>query len=63
MAGTSPAMTGVEFQTAMNLAAQPVIASAAKQSIVPQNSKLDCFVAFAPVRKRIAFVAGNDGAR
>jgi len=38
-----------------------VIASVAKQSIVPKIPKLDCFVAHAPVRKRIAFVAGKDG--
>jgi hypothetical protein len=25
------------------------------------NGKLDCFVAHAPLRKRFAFVAGNDG--
>ena len=39
-----------------------VIASEAKQSIVPQWRKLDGFVAYAPLRKRFAFVAGNDGA-
>jgi hypothetical protein len=26
-----------------------------------RNEKLDCFVAIAPLRKRFAFVAGNDG--
>jgi hypothetical protein len=36
-----------------------VIASAAKQSIVPQ-ADMDCFVAGAPLRKRFAFVAAND---
>jgi hypothetical protein len=37
-----------------------VIASEAKQSSIPTREKLDCFVAFAPLRKRFAFVAGND---
>jgi hypothetical protein len=37
-----------------------VIASKAKQSIVPRKERMDCFVAFAPLRKRFAFVAGND---
>jgi hypothetical protein len=37
-----------------------VIASAAKQSI-SAATKVDCFVATAPLRKRFAFVAGNDG--
>jgi hypothetical protein len=40
----------------------PVIASEAKQSrILPREATLDCFVACAPLRKRFAFVAGNDG--
>ena len=38
-----------------------VIASAAKQSIAPRKERMDCFVARAPLRKRYAFVAGNDG--
>ncbi len=39
-----------------------VIASAAKQSsFFLAAAKLDCFVASAPLRKRFAFVAGNDG--
>jgi hypothetical protein len=50
-----------------------VIASAAKQSISPRKERMDCFVASAfarrrasadkraPLRKRFAFVAGNDG--
>jgi hypothetical protein len=48
-----------------------VIASEAKQSIFPRKGKMDCFVASAqncfailsraPLRKRFAFVAGNDG--
>ena len=38
-----------------------VIASEAKQSIARRNESMDCFVAYAPVRKRFAFVAGNDG--
>jgi hypothetical protein len=29
----------------------------------PSPGKLDCFVACAPLRKRFAFVAGNDGCR
>src|SRR5579863_4025212 len=37
-----------------------VIASAAKQSISPRKERMDCFVARAPLRKRHAFVAGND---
>src|SRR5579863_2903176 len=40
--------------------ARPMTGSA-KQSIEQQARKLDCFVAYAPVRKRFAFVAGNDG--
>jgi hypothetical protein len=32
----------------------------AKQSGVP-GKYLDCFVAYTPLRKRFAFVAGNDG--
>ena len=39
----------------------PVIASEAKQSIARHNGHMDCFVASAPLRKRFAFVAGNDG--
>jgi hypothetical protein len=39
----------------------PVIASEAKQSIAPQKERMDCFVASAPLRKCVAFVAGNDG--
>jgi hypothetical protein len=39
-----------------------VIASEAKQSIPPHHERMDCFVAYAPLRKRFAFVAGNDGA-
>jgi hypothetical protein len=37
-------------------------AEATKQSIEPQRNKerMDCFVASAPLRKRFAFVAGND---
>jgi hypothetical protein len=27
------------------------------------NGSMDCFVAIAPLRKRFAFVAGNDGVR
>ena len=38
----------------------PVIASEAKQSIAPQ-SKYGLLRRFAPLRKRFAFVAGNDG--
>jgi hypothetical protein len=34
--------------------------SGAKQSIAPQKERMDCFVASAPLRKRFAFVAGND---
>jgi hypothetical protein len=37
-----------------------VIASEAKQSISPRKERMDCFVARAPLRKRFAFVAGND---
>src|SRR5258708_38011626 len=37
-----------------------VIASEAKQSTLALR-KMDCFVACAPLRKRSAFVAGNDG--
>src|SRR5882757_10870084 len=33
----------------------------AKQSMAAKERKMDCFVASAPVRKRFAFVAGNDG--
>src|SRR5215216_2885849 len=37
-----------------------VIASEAKQSISPRKERMDCFVACAPLRKRLTFVAGND---
>jgi hypothetical protein len=37
-----------------------VIASAAKQSILLFCGEMDCFAARAPLRKRFAFVAGND---
>jgi len=37
-----------------------VIASEAKQSISRHNGQMDCFVAYSPLRKRFAFVAGND---
>jgi hypothetical protein len=37
-----------------------VIASEAKQSMPPHWDRMDCFVADAPLRKRFAFVAGND---
>jgi hypothetical protein len=33
----------------------------AKQSISQHKESMDCFVAFAPLCKRFAFVAGNDG--
>jgi hypothetical protein len=36
------------------------MASKAKQSISPRKERMDCFVASAPLRKRFAFVAGND---
>ena len=35
-------------------------ASEAIHSRYPRIRSLDCFVAFAPLRKRLAFVAGND---
>jgi hypothetical protein len=38
--------------------ASAVIASAAKQPM--QRTRMDCFVASAPLRERFAFVAGND---
>jgi hypothetical protein len=38
-----------------------VIASEAEQSMPPREERMDCFVAWAPLRKRFAFVAGNDG--
>jgi hypothetical protein len=38
-----------------------VIASEAKQSMPPHHERMDCFVAHAPLRKRSAFVAGDDG--
>jgi len=41
-------------------AARRAKAEATKQSIAQQRRKLDCFVASAPLRKRFAFVAGND---
>jgi hypothetical protein len=42
--------------------AAAVIASEAKQSISPQtDSKYGLLRRFAPLRKRFAFVAGNDG--
>jgi hypothetical protein len=36
---------------------------ATKQSIAPRKGRMDCFVARAPLRKRFAFVAGNDAER
>ena len=46
-------------------AAKSVIASEAKQSsfLRRDKEKVDCFVARAPLRKRFAFVAGNDDVR
>jgi hypothetical protein len=41
---------------------QSVIASAAKQSTSRCKERMDCFVAFAPLHERSAFVADNDGA-
>jgi hypothetical protein len=41
----------------IDAAADPVIASV---SDAIQGSTLDCFVASAPLRKRFAFVAGDD---
>jgi hypothetical protein len=38
----------------------PSLRALAKQSISPSKERVDCFVAFAPLRKRCAFVAGND---
>jgi hypothetical protein len=35
--------------------------SATRQSILSLRGEMDCFVASAPLRKRFAFVAGNDG--
>src|SRR6266550_8769610 len=32
-----------------------------REAIHETTRKLDCFVAYAPLRKRFAFVAGNDG--
>jgi hypothetical protein len=47
-----------------NAKAYPVvIASEAKQSISRYGNSVDCFGRFAPLRKRFAFVAGNDGER
>jgi hypothetical protein len=40
--------------------ARPMTGSA-KQSTSRRKERMDCFVAFAPLRKRFAFVAGNDG--
>ena len=37
-----------------------VIASVS-EAIQNRPKTLDCFVAFAPLRKRLPFVAGNDG--
>jgi hypothetical protein len=37
-----------------------VIASEAKQSLSRHNGQMVCFVAYAPLRKRFALVAGND---
>jgi hypothetical protein len=38
-----------------------IIAREAKQSISTLKDTMDCLVAGAPLRKRFAFVAGNDG--
>jgi hypothetical protein len=40
--------------------ARPMTGSA-KQSTSRRKERMDCFVTFAPLRKRFAFVAGNDG--
>ena len=40
--------------------ARPMINST-KQSMPQHKERMDCFVANAPLRKRFAFVAGNDG--
>jgi len=38
-----------------------VVIASASEAIQNYSKTLDCFVAHAPVRKRFAFVAGNDG--
>jgi hypothetical protein len=48
------------FERCDAVAANAVIASGAKQSIAPQAEGWICFVAYASLRKRFAFVAGND---
>jgi hypothetical protein len=36
---------------------------ASDSEAIQKAKELDCFVACAPLRKRVAFVAGNDGSR
>jgi hypothetical protein len=38
-----------------------VVIASADEAFQNHSKTLDCFVARAPVRKRFAFVAGNDG--
>ena len=38
-----------------------IVIASASEAIQNCPKTLDCFVAFAPLRKRFAFVAGNDG--
>ncbi|SHN79954.1 hypothetical protein SAMN05444170_4170 [Bradyrhizobium erythrophlei] len=39
----------------------PAVIASDSEAIQSYSLALDCFVACAPVRKRFAFVAGNDG--
>jgi hypothetical protein len=69
ISGTRPGMTSCvsrscgaqtrmfQFQTAWSGRQQSSLRALAKQSIGPEK-RMDCFVAVAPVRKRVAFVAG-----
>jgi hypothetical protein len=40
---------------------RPMTGSAKQSMLRLGETKMDCFVAFASLRKRFAFVAGNDG--
>src|SRR5664279_223014 len=59
MAGTSPAMTVVDFPIQFSNSPAPSL-RAKRSNPAFARRRMDCFVAFAPLHKRFAFVAGND---
>jgi hypothetical protein len=54
---------GFDFQTARTRDASDAVIASDSEAIhrAAGKARVDCFVAFAPLRKRFAFVAGNDG--